>query len=420
MKNQAVDIIIPTWNNAQQLMECVESIMRNYLYFPFHIYIVNNGSPHVTQQPFFDHPYITVLYPDHNLGWEGGINLGLEHAKSDFVMFLNDDIVIPEFSKFWLRDLMQVFHDTSVSSVGPSTNVVMGAQNIFASQGARTMTGIYQVPYLIGFCVLHRRSALEAIKENDMIVDETLPGGDDLDWSIRLQDKGYRLMMHRNVFIWHHGFQTGTRLHGDHTVAGGWNSPQMSETTNMALIKKHGLKKWFETLHTRFELEGVGQEDSEGEIVRSFITGEKVADLGCGGKKTTPEAVGVDEIAKGDVIPMLTEDNISQADVVADVTQTLPFPDDEFDTVIARHILEHVSDPIKVLREWGRIVTPGGRLIVAVPNQDERSAIPLNPEHLHAWNADSFRSLAKLLGFNIIAIKTHYNNVSLVAVLEKV
>lgn len=47
--------------------------------------------------------------------------------------------------------------------------------------------------------------------------------------------------------------------------------------------------------------------------------------------------------------------------------EALPFPDGRFDVVIASQILEHVADPVSVLREADRVLHPGGALIVTVP-----------------------------------------------------
>jgi SAM-dependent methyltransferase len=43
-------------------------------------------------------------------------------------------------------------------------------------------------------------------------------------------------------------------------------------------------------------------------------------------------------------------------------------PDRTFEVVIAGHILEHLPEPVEMLRRFGRWVTPGGFLLVAVPN----------------------------------------------------
>lgn len=411
---EAIDIIVPTWNNFEQLTEMVSSIARYRLIYPIHFIIINNGEPEISNQPFFDSDCITVLTPKKNLGWEGGLKLGLENSTSEFVMFANDDIYLPECSKLWLNKLLQPFHDKTVGAVGPITNVAMGMQNIFARRQAHNPDSYYAAPYLIGYCVLLRRSALDAVGG----VDDTLPGGDDLDLSIRLWDGGYKTVIAANTFVWHHGFSTGTRVYGDHTKPGGWNSQEMTEKTNMALIRKHGLRRWYNCLHSTLQT-APDMGDMEGDLVREAITGKKVVEIGCGGTKTVPGAVGVDVIPQGEPIPSLGHQTTSVADIVADVSGKLPFKDGEFDSLVARHILEHCQDTVETLKEWGRVVRSGGRMIIVVPNQDEGSTIPMNPEHLHAFTPSSLASIAEVLGFKLVDQKVNYNYVSFITVLEK-
>lgn len=45
-------------------------------------------------------------------------------------------------------------------------------------------------------------------------------------------------------------------------------------------------------------------------------------------------------------------------------------PDEKYETVYASHILEHMRDPQEALRNWFRILKPGGHLIVCVPHRD--------------------------------------------------
>lgn len=85
--------------------------------------------------------------------------------------------------------------------------------------------------------------------------------------------------------------------------------------------------------------------------------------LGCG-DKILPGFVNVD-----------LSDNWSgkEPDVIADVTGALPFPDHYADEVHAYHVLEHllrwkVED---CLREWSRVLKPGGQLILEMPCLDK-------------------------------------------------
>jgi SAM-dependent methyltransferase len=57
-------------------------------------------------------------------------------------------------------------------------------------------------------------------------------------------------------------------------------------------------------------------------------------------------------------------------DVVADISEHLPFEDCSASVVYASHLLEHFphARSVDILREWRRVLEPGGRLLVAVPD----------------------------------------------------
>ncbi len=50
--------------------------------------------------------------------------------------------------------------------------------------------------------------------------------------------------------------------------------------------------------------------------------------------------------------------------------QDMPYADATFGVVIIKHIVEHLPDPERAIREIGRILEPGGILILATPNLD--------------------------------------------------
>jgi len=62
--------------------------------------------------------------------------------------------------------------------------------------------------------------------------------------------------------------------------------------------------------------------------------------------------------------------NSRHTDYIRDATKALPFENNAFDLVYASHILEHVPwyQTERVLREWVRILKPGGRLEIWVPD----------------------------------------------------
>jgi 2-polyprenyl-3-methyl-5-hydroxy-6-metoxy-1,4-benzoquinol methylase len=78
-----------------------------------------------------------------------------------------------------------------------------------------------------------------------------------------------------------------------------------------------------------------------------------------------------------------------------------------FDQVIIWHVLEHLDDPVGTLREAHRILKPGGRLVVAVPNLSSLQArcsgaawfhLDL-PRHVYHFPLPALRQLLTLSGF---------------------
>jgi SAM-dependent methyltransferase len=54
-------------------------------------------------------------------------------------------------------------------------------------------------------------------------------------------------------------------------------------------------------------------------------------------------------------------------DQMVDLTGTLPFERESFDTVLLTDVLEHIPDPLNLMSEVARILRPGGKLIAGVP-----------------------------------------------------
>ena len=44
--------------------------------------------------------------------------------------------------------------------------------------------------------------------------------------------------------------------------------------------------------------------------------------------------------------------------------EDLPYPDDSFDAAVCNHVLSDVTDPSAALKELGRVLRPGGRLVI--------------------------------------------------------
>ena len=144
-----------------------------------------------------------------------------------------------------------------------------------------------------------------------------------------------------------------------------------------------------------------------------------IVDLGCGEgialekfERNFPEkkAIGVDlEIEN---IEICVEHGLTA--IYGDVC-ALPIPDASFDACLCIDMLEHLKDPQQPLREIKRILKPGGRLIIVVPNDRNfflaRLALLMFKEayydvgHQRQWRPRDLMNLLTGEGFTIIAMR---------------
>ena len=98
--------------------------------------------------------------------------------------------------------------------------------------------------------------------------------------------------------------------------------------------------------------------------------------------------------------------------------EDFPLKPESYDTAVCVEVLEHLYDPEHALKEIYRVLQPGGRAIVTVPNLAYwrfrldlmRGRIPLpaaDQRHLHQFNLSSFRRTLVQGGFQIVYIRGH-------------
>ena len=83
------------------------------------------------------------------------------------------------------------------------------------------------------------------------------------------------------------------------------------------------------------------------------------------------------------------------------------FPDNGFDAIVMNHVIEHIYNPVELLKECHRIIKPGGRVILITPNieswghsqfqENWRGLEP--PRHIHIFSPRTMNKMAKLANF---------------------
>ncbi len=105
------------------------------------------------------------------------------------------------------------------------------------------------------------------------------------------------------------------------------------------------------------------------------LTGQRLLDVGCAtGEYTKRLAFGFDRVEAIDIeldrlsafVESNPGDNIR---VHAMSVNELRFADESFDTVTMIEVLEHLTDPVAAVAEVGRVLRPGGQLLLTSPSR---------------------------------------------------
>jgi Methylase involved in ubiquinone/menaquinone biosynthesis len=93
--------------------------------------------------------------------------------------------------------------------------------------------------------------------------------------------------------------------------------------------------------------------------------------------------------------------NYGRLDVIADLA-ALPFPDGTFHACINIVTLEHVQEPVCVLAEIGRVLKPGGHLLLVVPQEWE---VHQSPHDFYRYTRHGLEYLLHRAGFSIVQLQ---------------
>lgn len=211
---EGTSIIIPSYNQVDYLMQCIDSINAN-TDLPYEIIVVDNASADGTAN-YLQRLRGQIRYRilEQNRGFAGAVNIGMMMAKGKTILLLNNDTIVTER---WLNNMLDCINsDPNIGMVGPVTNYISGEQQIdvpyknvadmqaFAREfNMPDRTKWQRTDRLTGFCLLFRRE----LWDRTGYLDEGYAVGnfEDDDYNIRVRLQGYSLVIARDTFIHHYG-----------------------------------------------------------------------------------------------------------------------------------------------------------------------------------------------------------------------
>ncbi len=210
-------IIILTHDTYELTRYCTDSIREYTAPGTYEIIVVDNGSTDKTALWLSSQKGIRYILNDENRGFPKGCNQGMEIAQGTEILLLNSDTVV---TPNWLVQMKRALYSSNdIGAVSCVTNFCTNLQQIDVPykevKDMQKFAAEYNVSdpckwkertKLVGFCFLLKREVMEKI---GLLDEQFTPGNfEDDDYSLRIQQAGYRLLLCEDTFIHHFGSAT--------------------------------------------------------------------------------------------------------------------------------------------------------------------------------------------------------------------
>jgi SAM-dependent methyltransferase len=104
----------------------------------------------------------------------------------------------------------------------------------------------------------------------------------------------------------------------------------------------------------------------------------------------------------------------------ADVQRRLPFKDDSFSSIDCQHVIEHVENPLFLMKECHRVLRRGGRAVIVTPNvQSVGFEFYIDYTHIRPFTRRSLERIAYDAGFSRYAVHYSHTGIPLTKFLNR-
>ncbi|WP_109831421.1 glycosyltransferase family 2 protein [Reichenbachiella versicolor] len=205
-----ISIVTVNYHQPTVTCELLKSIA--LLSYPnLEVIVVDNGQKTDNTTIYKSYyPYVTVVTSEANLGFAGGNNLGIEKASGEFIFLLNNDT---EISDGTIESMLKAFTDDTVGAVNPIIRYYDEPDRVQFSgfTAIDPVTGrndkLTDVPddyresvYFHGAAVMIRKSAIDKMGP---MPERYFLYYEELDWSVRLSESGYKTVVDPYSIILH-------------------------------------------------------------------------------------------------------------------------------------------------------------------------------------------------------------------------
>ncbi|MCC8066044.1 MAG: glycosyltransferase, partial [Clostridiales bacterium] len=120
-KEPLVTILIPNKDMTDTLDNCIQSILTKTDYLNYEILIVENNSEEAVTFDYYEniqreHENIHVVTYEGGFNYSAINNLGVRHARGEYILFLNNDTEV--ISPFWIREMLGFCQRENTAAVG--------------------------------------------------------------------------------------------------------------------------------------------------------------------------------------------------------------------------------------------------------------------------------------------------------------
>lgn len=206
-ENPLVSVLICTYNRADHLKKCLDSIM-DQTYDNFEVIIINGPSTDETNNLLKKYPFKCIQQINKS-GLSAARNLGVKEAKGEIIAFIDDDAVA---DKNWIKSYVRKYDDEKVGGVGGKIYSEYKGKLFEYKKNQVNRFGVLDKERVntsrndwfyttCGCNMSFRRKVLEEIGGFDEYYDYWF---DETDVSVRIAKAGYKIEFEKKAIVFHY------------------------------------------------------------------------------------------------------------------------------------------------------------------------------------------------------------------------